>query len=942
MTTNTFLTRNPSTGAFEEVLFNTAVMSGATSSSAGIAGLVPAPSAGDQTKYFRADGTWHTVPTGGGGGGGLSGLDPNLVVVTDDTGTGITSTVSATKLGYLSDVTSNIQAQINAKTALTTTQSIAIGYVDVTTGISGLIAAKQNALSTSQLNALNSTQLTAVTALTVTQINQLADNKIAALESLTVDLIDSVQHIDVTTGISGLIAAKQNALSTAQISGLTAVSNNTTTQIGYLASAQVSALVNQTTTNINNLSSLDVTSSLTTLLGAKANSASLGTMSTQNANNVAITGGTITGQSTPTNPSDVATKNYVDAATAGLSSRTSCRYATTGPLTANYSNGTAGVNAVLTNSGTLSAFQIDSTNVPAQYDRILVKDQSTPSQNGAYSLTTVGSGSVAWQLTRVSDFDQGNPNEVVEGAFFIVEEGTLNGGKLWIETGVGPFTVGTTPITFTQLNVSGTLLSSNNLSDVANIGTARTSLGLGTIATQSASSVNLTGGTITGITDLAVADGGTGASTASTALSNLGGLPLTGGNLSGAINTSVATVAAAATTSAIWTAAGNEINFTDASNTVITNFPAAPQAGASRILICANAGTVFTNNANIFVQGAANYTVAVGDVITVHAVTTSTFRVNIQQAASLGGGLPLSGGTLSGALNFAQGSDVASASTVNLSTATGNYVHITGTTTITAITLAQGYQRIVEFTGILILTNGANLILPGGANITTAAGDTAVFIGEASSVVRCVSYIKASGKPIVGLAVADGGTGAATASTALSNLGGLPLAGGSMTGALNFAQASVASDPTASAIWAAAGNEILFTGTSTITNFPAAPFAGATRVLICSSTPVFTNNANLFVQGNSNYSAAAGDVITVHAITTSTFRLNIQQAASLGGSGMANPMTTGGDVIYGGTSGVATRLANGSVGQVLTSSGSTSAPTWVNPAQRAFATNFIF
>lgn len=96
-----------------------------------------------------------------------------------------------------------------------------------------------------------------------------------------------------------------------------------------------------------------------------------------------------------------------------------------------------------------------------------------------------------------------------------------------------------------------------------------------------------------------------------------------------------------------------------------------------------------------------------------------------------------------------QGTDVASASTVNLDTAIGNYVHVTGTAAITAITLAQGSRMTVDFTGILTLTNGASLILPTGANITTAAGDTAVFIGEASSIVRCVSYQRASGQALV-------------------------------------------------------------------------------------------------------------------------------------------------------------------------------------------------
>lgn len=94
------------------------------------------------------------------------------------------------------------------------------------------------------------------------------------------------------------------------------------------------------------------------------------------------------------------------------------------------------------------------------------------------------------------------------------------------------------------------------------------------------------------------------------------------------------------------------------------------------------------------------------------------------------------------------GADVASASTTNLEAATGYLVDVTGTTTITAITLSEGHKRFVRFTGILTLTHGASLVLPGAASITTAAGDFAVFVGYAAGVVRCVAYFRAAGRTL--------------------------------------------------------------------------------------------------------------------------------------------------------------------------------------------------
>lgn len=106
---------------------------------------------------------------------------------------------------------------------------------------------------------------------------------------------------------------------------------------------------------------------------------------------------------------------------------------------------------------------------------------------------------------------------------------------------------------------------------------------------------------------------------------------------------------------------------------------------------------------------------------------------------SVGGNL-----AVAGVINESQAADIASAATINLDTATGNYVRVTGAIGITAITLSQGRSRTVEFAGAPVLTNGASLILPGGANITAAAGDVAIFRGEAAGVVRCVQYTKAT------------------------------------------------------------------------------------------------------------------------------------------------------------------------------------------------------
>jgi len=98
-----------------------------------------------------------------------------------------------------------------------------------------------------------------------------------------------------------------------------------------------------------------------------------------------------------------------------------------------------------------------------------------------------------------------------------------------------------------------------------------------------------------------------------------------------------------------------------------------------------------------------------------------------------------------------KGADIASASTTDLGAVEGLMHDITGTTTITSFgTVRAGIWKVIKFEGVLTLThNGTSLILPGAANITTANGDTAIFMSEGSGNWRCLFYQVVGATPVV-------------------------------------------------------------------------------------------------------------------------------------------------------------------------------------------------
>lgn len=167
-----------------------------------------------------------------------------------------------------------------------------------------------------------------------------------------------------------------------------------------------------------------------------------------------VTFNTVTLAGDPTTALEAATKEYVDTiAAAGIHYHDPVRVEAPSNLTATYDNGTSGVGATLTNSGTQAAITIDGVALNVA-DRVLVYNQTNPAHNGIYTVTTVGSGSTNWVLTRATDADSygvSDKDAMGEGDAYFVKEGDTGAGELYVMNTAGVITFGTTPISFTVI-----------------------------------------------------------------------------------------------------------------------------------------------------------------------------------------------------------------------------------------------------------------------------------------------------------------------------------------------------------------------------------------------------------------------------------------------------------------------------------------------------------
>ena len=428
-------------------------------------------------------------------------------------------TISDTEFQYLNGVSSAIQTQLDAKQATITGSATTIDTESLT--------ANRAVIS-------NGSQKIAVSDVTSTELGYL-DGVTSAVQTQ----IDSKQAT-LTGGASTIASSNLTASRALQSngSGKVEVSDVTTTELGYLdgvssaiqtqldakqaSDAQLTDVAGLTPTDSNFI--VGDGSNFVTESGATARtSLGLGSIATQAANNVSISGGAVTGLGSPSSSSDAATKNYVDQAVAGLRTRTIAECATT-------------ANVNLTN-GLEAGDAIDGITLVAG-DRVLVKDQSTASENGLYLAVSSGAASRDPEHDSIAE---------LSGGMVVVNQGSTNDNKIFLCTTDNTGSVGSTSITYTVVTPSNTgtvtsvgvadsgagefTVGSTPVTSSGNITLAINSVAdskLGTISTAnkvSVSALNIDGATDIGAdlttSDLIVVDDGAGGTNRKAALSRI-------------------------------------------------------------------------------------------------------------------------------------------------------------------------------------------------------------------------------------------------------------------------------------------------------------------------------------------------------------------------------------------------------------------------------------
>lgn len=441
----------------------------------------------------------------------------DIQTLTNKTLLSTTNTIGATHLM----ATSGSTIQVNTSTAPNVGQALI--------ATSSTAASWQNALTgpgSSTNNAI--TKFSGTDGQTVQNSGVLIDgsNNMSGITTLT------------ATNLSGTIStvAQPNITSVGTLSSLSVAGDITLTTAGSTVdgvdlTATVAAYPTNLTSLTNSIVSQLVNIGVLTIGGtAWSNVASLdqdvSSSATPTFTGLDVNNQRITGLSAPSSDTDAATKLYVDQNAQGFVPIDSAVLASTANISGTYSSGAK----TLTESGGPSQLSIDST-VPTATQRVLLKDQSTNTQNGVYTVTN-NDGVSAWQLTRATDFDESD--EIINGKFVFITTGTQNSNTGWVVSGLNtPFVLDTDPIPFAQVSGANTILPGTGISQSGqtfNVGGTSNRISVTSTAVDIDSnyvgqaSITTLGtigtGTWNGDT-IAVANGGTGSTTASGARSAL-------------------------------------------------------------------------------------------------------------------------------------------------------------------------------------------------------------------------------------------------------------------------------------------------------------------------------------------------------------------------------------------------------------------------------------
>ena len=629
-------------------------------------------------------------------------------------------------------------------------------------------------------------------------------------------------------------------------------------------------------------------------------------------------GATFTSANTPANANDVTNKAYVDATVQGLSQKPTAALATSGILNATqnytYNNGTAGVGATLTNNGTQAALVIDSITVTVG-QIILVKNEITyPQYNGLYTVTTVGTGATNWVLTRHTQMDS---TAEFQGAFIPVGDSStiITNGTQTFTVNVGSRTIilsGSGTLNWTTLGVSvgqsiemagWTSLTNNNQSGFV----------VQSITTSSATNDTLTW-TVGSVINSPAAGAQTGnISVYITSVTNDNTLWLCETTGSITVGTTPVTFiqlnsATSLTAGTGISISGNTINTANIPNASLTNSQVT--IGSTAVSLGATVTTfaglvsvtsttfvgALTGNASTATSinaGATNQVPYQTSANNTSFITLQNYGVFVTGAAGAPSIVAGAAGVLVGSTSVAPAwsttptltgtnfSGTAASLTAGLATAVAggstNQVLYQSGAGVTAFATAGNYG---------VLTTGSS-----GVPVVTA-GAAGVLVGSASAIPSWSTSPSISGANITATTIPIGSINATTtgSGTILTLATGPSISGATLTGTTTHT-----------------GGKIL----------AAVAVAGYASINIAAAAlnPTTQVTGDLWVNGT---------VLYYYNGTT-----NIPLSSSL-----VSPMTTLGDIIYGGASGAATRLAGNTTGNTETvlistaSSGVATAPQW--------------